>query len=362
MTASVRIPFLDLRRQTNGLRDQIDGAIDAVLHRGNYILGAEVSAFETEFAAACGARFAVGVASGTDALEIALRALEVGPGDEVVTQANTCVPTAAAILRTGATPVLCDVHPDTGMLDVESLAGALTERTRAVIPVHLYGQCADIDAIRNVTAARGVPIVEDCAQSHLAERHGNKAGTTGELGCFSFYPTKNLGALGDAGAVITQDERLASRVRALRNYGADRPGVNSRLDELQAAVLRVKLPYLEAWTERRAEIAAAYDAGMSDAPVLPLQALPGSRRVFHLYVVRSRSRDELREMLARRGIETRVHYPEPLHRVRAVASTVRAPVPLDNSVALAETVLSLPLYPQITDREVESVVECVTAA
>jgi dTDP-4-amino-4,6-dideoxygalactose transaminase len=355
----MRIPFADLKRGTQEVRAETDAAVARVLDSGWYVLGEEGRAFEEEFASFTGARFGVGVASGTDAIELALRALGVGPGDEVVTQANTCVPTIAGIERTGATPVLCDVEPDGATMDPDSLAGAMGPRTRVVVPVHLYGQCADVDALLEV--AGDIPLVEDCAQAHGAELRGRRAGTMGALGCFSFYPTKNLGALGDGGAVTTGDEALAERLRLARQYGqADRyrhveRGVNSRLDELQAAILRAKLPRLDGWNERRAEIASAYDEALAGTAARPLERLPDRRHVFHLYVVDVPDRDAFQTRLREAGVGTLVHYPQPVHGHPPYRALGDGPVALRNSERLAGRVVSLPLYPELSDEEVDHV-------
>lgn len=361
-----RIPFNDLRRAVDADRAALDAAVARVLDSGWYVLGEEGRAFEAEFAAeVCGGGQAAGVANGTDAIELALRALGVGHGDEVVTQANTCVPTIAGIERAGATPVLCDVEPEAGTMDPASLARALGSQTRAVVPVHLYGQCADVDAIRAVAGA--LPVVEDCAQAHKAELRGRPAGSMGDAAAFSFYPTKNLGALGDGGAVASRDEALVERVRSLRAYGqADRyrheaRGVNSRLDELQAAVLRVRLAGLAAGTERRRAIAAAYDEALDDTAVRPLARLSERRQVFHLYVVRVPDRDAFRAALDEAGVATLVHYPLPLHRQPAYTS-LAADLPLTNSERLADEIVSLPLYPELTDDEVARVAVAASAA
>ncbi len=360
------VPFNDLRRAVDAHRAEHDAAIARVVASGWYVLGEEGRAFEREFAqAVCGGGHAAGVASGTDAIELALRALGVGPGDEVVTQANTCVPTVAGIERTGATPVLCDVEPEAGTMDPASLERAIGPRTRAVVPVHLYGQCADVDAIRAV--AGDLPIVEDCAQAAGAALRGRPAGSLGDAAAFSFYPTKNLGALGDGGAVASRDEALIERVRRLRMYGqterylhAER-GVNSRLDELQAAVLRVRLPHLAAANARRQAIAAAYDAALAGGPVRPPARLPEREHVFHLYVVRAPDRDALQRRLADAGVQTLIHYPRPIHRHPPYAALADRGVSLAVSERLAGEILSLPLFPELTDAEVERVVAALGA-
>jgi dTDP-4-amino-4,6-dideoxygalactose transaminase len=361
------VPFNNLARSTAGVQPEVDAAIARVLDRGWFILGEEGTAFEAEFAAFCGADHAVGVASGTDAIELALRALEIGPGEEVVTQANTCVPTIAAIERAGATPVLCDVEPEAGTMDPESFRAATGLRTRAVIPVHLYGQCADVDAIAAVADEAGVEVIEDCAQAHGAEIRGRGAGTIGRMGCFSFYPTKNLGAFGDGGAVVTNDAALAERLRLVRQYGQiDRyvhvtPGVNSRLDELQAAILRVKLPHVGGWNRRRAEIAAAYTDALAGKPVRPLPVLAERRNVFHLFVVDAEDRSALQAHLDGRGIQTLIHYERPVHGHEPYRSLGNGPVPLGVSERFCERVVSIPLYPELTDEEVQTVAAALAA-
>jgi dTDP-4-amino-4,6-dideoxygalactose transaminase len=343
------------------MRAEIDSAMSKVLESGRFLLGEQSRAFEAEFAAASGVDDAVAVASGTDAIELALRAMEIGRGDEVVTQANTCVPTVAAIARAGATPVLCDIEPQAATMDPESLARAIGPRTRAVVPVHLYGQCADMEEILAIAEERGVAVVEDCAQAHGALYGERNAGAIGTIGCFSFYPTKNLGALGDAGAVVMSDAQLAERVRLLRHYGQRNrhqhvaAGLNSRIDELQAAILRAKLPYLEASNRRRAEIAAVYARALEGTPVKPLRVLKGRRHVFHLYVVEAPDRNAFRSQLESRGVSTLIHYPQPIHGLGPYRTLANGPVPLSNAERLAKRIASLPLYPELTPDEVDSV-------
>jgi dTDP-4-amino-4,6-dideoxygalactose transaminase len=355
------VPFNDLARSAAALRSELDAAITRVLDSGWFVLGEEGSAFETEFANYCGSAHAIGVASGTDAIELALRALEIGPGDEVITQANTCVPTVAGIERAGATPVLCDVEHAGGLMDPESLAAAIGPRTQAVLPVHLYGQCADLDAIGVVAGEAGIELIEDCAQAHGAELTGKRAGSIGRLGCFSFYPTKNLGALGDGGAVVTNDDALAERLRLVREYGQTEryvhvtTGVNSRLDELQAAVLRTKLPHLDSWNRRRRELASRYSEAISKTSILPPVELPGRRHAYHLYVVETDDRAALQAHLESRGVRTAVHYPRPVHGYKPYRSLGDGPVPLTVSEHLCERVLSIPIYPELTEEEVEGV-------
>lgn len=353
------MPFLDLRRQTEELRSELDGACERVLDSGVFLGGAEVEAFEREFASWCGAREAVAVGSGTDALELALRAVGVGQGDEVITAASTCVPTLAAIVATGATPVLADIDPMTYTLDVESVVRACGSRTRAVVPVHLYGQCAELGDLLDLARDRGLAVVDDAAQAHGAALGDRRVGGLCDATAFSFYPTKNLGALGDGGAVVTDDPEVAGRVRRLRSYGeVERNrsagyGRNSRLDALHAAMLRVKLPRLEGWNERRRELAGRYGRLLAGRGLeLPVEAA-GTRHAWHLYVVRAGGRDGLRHALAALGVETLVHYPLALHEHPGHTQLARPG--LERSEALAREVLSLPLYPQLTDAEVERV-------
>jgi dTDP-4-amino-4,6-dideoxygalactose transaminase len=363
----MKIPFNDPGRGVAKARDQIDAAVSRVLDSGWYVLGEEGKAFESEFAVAVGSGEAVGVASGTDAIELALRALDVGPGDEVVTQANTCVPTVAAIARAGATPVLCDVDRESATIDLDSLAGAIGKKTRAVVPVHLYGQIGDAEGVASLCEEREVAMVEDCAQAHGATQGERGAGTIGRAGAFSFYPTKNLAAVGDGGAIVTSDRELAERLRRVRVYGqTDRyrhetEGVNSRLDEIQAAILRVRLEGLEDDVSRRRKIATAYGEALSGGGVTPLRELPDRRHAYHLYVVRAPERDAFMEAMGDRGVGTLIHYPLPVHRQPAYRSLGVGPVDLSAADALAEEIVSLPLYPELSDEEVSHVCGALAA-
>jgi dTDP-3-amino-3,4,6-trideoxy-alpha-D-glucose transaminase len=354
------VAFLDLRRQAVELRGELAGAFADVLEAGRYVGGPAVESFERSFAAWCGTSEAVGVASGTQAIELALRALGIGAGDEVITAANTCVPTVAAVEATGATPVLVDADEDTCTLDPGELADAITARTRAIVPVHLYGRCAEMEAVAGFAREHGLAVVEDAAQAHGAELDGRRAGTLAAAGAFSFYPTKNLGALGDAGAVTTDDPELAERLRALRSFGergrgeAVERGTNSRLDALQAAFLSAKLERLDAWNARRRELARRYLDALDGLPVGLPRERPGERHAYHLFVVCVRRRDEVRAELARRGIETLVHYPRAVQEHPAYRRLDR-PGRLGRSEHLARDVLSLPLYPELTDDEADTV-------
>ena len=362
------LPFHDLAAQYRAHREEIDAAVARVLASGEYVLGAEGRAFEAAFAAHAGARFAIGVASGMAALEIALLAHGIGPGDEVVIPALTAVPTAMAVLSVGAKPRLADVDLATLLMDPASLADEITPRTRAIVPVHLYGQCADLVAIGALAARHGIPVIEDCAQAHGAKDQGRAAGSVGVAGCFSFYPTKNLGAFGDAGALVTNDAALAERFARLRNYGNRggfdfvEPGRNERLDDLHAAILRVKLRHLDGWNARRRANAARYREALAAAEfALPVER-PGVHHVYHQFVVRSapdeprRSRDALRDHLARAGVATLVHYPLALQQVEALRERVVFRHPPLRAVQAARTILSLPIYPELPAEHQEQVI------
>ena len=355
------IPLVDLKAPYERLRVEIDAAVGRVLAGGWYILGPEVSAFEAEFAAWLGVSHTVGLASGTDAVLLALRGLGIGPGDEVISVSHTAVATVAAIELAAATPRLADIDPATYTLDPAQLAAAITPQTRAVVPVHLYGAPADMDAILAVARAHGLFVVEDCAQAHGAAYKGRTVGTMGDAAAFSFYPTKNLGALGDGGAVATNDAATAERVRLLRQYGwreryvSDVAGTNSRLDELQAAILRVRLRHLDVENAARRRLAARYDAALAGLPVgLPANR-PDTCPVYHLYVIRAAARDALAAHLRGRNIGTGVHYPVPIHRQPAYARLGYGPGSLPASEAAAAEVLSLPMYPDLPEAAVDMV-------
>lgn len=366
------IPQTDPKAAYLAQRREIDAALARVLQGGRYILGDEVAGFERAFAGYIGARHALGVANGTDALVLALRALAIGAADFVVTVPHTAVATVAAIELAGAKPLLIDIDPATYTMDVAELARVLAAppgRIAAIIPVHLYGQAADLDAIVPLARRHGVPVLEDCAQCHGAALAGRRLGSIGDIAAFSFYPTKNLGALGDGGAVVTSDDALAERIRALREYGwreryvSDIAGMNSRLDELQAAILAVKLAALDADNARRGAIADAYDAGLADLPLERPMRRRGASHAFHQYVVRSPQRDRLREALAQRGIGSNIHYPVPVHLQPAYRGRVgMGPSGLRESERAAREVLSLPIYPQLADAAVTRVVAALREA
>jgi dTDP-4-amino-4,6-dideoxygalactose transaminase len=356
------IPCANPLAQYLSRRQQILDAVTRVLDSGHYILGPEVEAFETAFAAYCGVEHAIGVASGTDALMLALRGLGIGPGDEVITVSHTAVATVAAVLAAGATPVLVDVEPDYWTIDPEAARRAITARTRAIIPVHLYGQPADMAAIMAIAGEHGLSVIEDCAQAVGAQYRGLRVGSVGDAGCFSFYPTKNLGAIGDGGAVVTKRTDVAARVRRLRQYGWDEhrateaPGVNSRLDALQAAILGVKLPRLEADNARRREIAARYTEGLAGLPIDSPRARPHTSHVYHLYVIACEERDRLKQRLADADVVAGVHYPVPAHAHPGYDGKCRiGPGGLGLTDRLVGRILSLPMYPEMSAADVERV-------
>jgi dTDP-4-amino-4,6-dideoxygalactose transaminase len=347
-------------------QEEIDDAIRRVLDKGRYILGDEVKQFEQEFAQYIGVDQGIGVGSGTEALHIGLAACGVGPGDEVITVSHTAVATVSAIEMCGATPVFVDIEPDTFTLDPERLQQAITNQTKAIVPVHLYGQPADLSPILDIARSRNIVVLEDCAQAHGAVYRDRKVGAWGDIACFSFYPTKNLGAIGDGGMVVTSNGQLADRVRLLREYGwAERyishiPGWNSRLDEIQAAILRVKLKYLDRDNQRRIELAAQYEQMLAGVSWLRLPATrTGSRHVFHLYVIRCMQRDALQRHLNQAGVNTLVHYPCPVHLQPAYQDHLPLRDGLHVTEAVAKDVLSLPLYPELEDREQASVVQAI---
>jgi dTDP-4-amino-4,6-dideoxygalactose transaminase len=363
----ILVPQTDPKANYLAHRAEIDAAIHGVLESGWYILGREVEAFERAFAAYVGVSHAIGVANGTDALELALRACGVGPGDLVFTVSHTAVATVAAVELAGATPVLVDIDPVTYTLAPNCLEAAIAHppagRPKAVIPVHLYGQAADMPSILDIARRYGLYVIEDCAQSHGAALAGRMTGAWGDIAAFSFYPTKNLGALGDGGLVVTGDPELAERTRSLRQYGwrqryvSEVPGCNSRLDELQAAILRVKLEYLETENARRGALAARYTTALTDSGLTLPTCREGAEHVYHQYVVRSPQRDALQAHLRARGIGTLVHYPRAVHQQSAYEGRVPIAGSLSHSERAAAEVLSLPIYPELTDEQVDSVAE-----
>jgi dTDP-4-amino-4,6-dideoxygalactose transaminase len=364
------VPLLDLKPQYASIRTEVLARLSAVFESQHFILGEEVRQFEQEIADYCGVRFAVGCASGSDALILALRALNIGRGDLVLTTPYSFFATAGSIVHAGATPVFADVDPATFNLDPKQVAAVLDRHAhiRAIIVVHLYGGCAEMDAISALAAARGIPIVEDAAQAIGAEYRGKRAGALGQVGCFSFFPSKNLGGFGDGGMITTNDPAVADRLRSLRMHGSsekyvhEEVGYNSRLDAVQAAVLRVKLPHLDEWIARRQENAALYRRLFEErgTPILaPRAAEYQSRHVYNQFVIRAEGRDELREHLKAEGIGTEVYYPIPLHLQRCFADLGYEPGDMPNSEMLARQSLALPVHPDLSRDDVEAVVASI---
>ncbi len=362
----MKIPFLDLRAASAQVADEVSSRWKTIVEQSDFVLGQEVGRFEQAFAEYCACEYAVGVASGLDALKLILRAMDIGPGDEVVTAANSFVATALAISSVGATPVLVDMADRDFLIDVQALEDAITPRTKAIMPVHLYGQAADMEPILAVARRHGLKVVEDACQAHGALYKGRKCGSIGDAAAFSFYPGKNLGAFGDGGAATTNDRVLAERIRMLRNYGSpqryhhDELGENSRLDTIQAAVLSVKLQYLEEWNASRRQVAARYAAGLRDVEEIRLPIVNAyAEHVHHLYVIRTARRDELMRHLQERGIGCIIHYPIPIHLQKAYASSGWNLGDFPVAEKAANEILSLPLFPTMTDGQVDYVVEVV---
>ena len=358
----MKVPFVDLTRQHATLASDLSRAVARVLEGAQFVLGPEGAAFEAEFAAYCGVVHAIGVGSGTDALRIALEVLDIGPGDEVIVPAFTFVATAGMVSKLGAVPVFADVD-DALNLDAEDVRRCLTPRTRGIIPVHLYGQAAEMGPLRALAEAHGLPLVEDAAQAIGAEWHGRRTGGLGRLACFSFYPTKNLGACGDGGMITTDDDQLAARMKRLRNHGSEakyvhrEPGWCSRLDEVQAAILRIKLRRLDEWIARRRALAAEYCRRLAPLPiVLPAEAR-GARSVYHLFTIRTDKRDALARFLGDRGIGTAIHYPVPLHQQPLYERVASRRLPAAERAA--REVLSLPLFPELRADEQEAVIAAI---
>lgn len=358
----------DFKAEPSEIRDAMIAATKRVIESGWYVLGNEVTVFEQKWAEACGVDHGVGVGNGMDAIEIALRALNIGVGDEVITTPMTAFPTILAILRAGATPVLADIDLKTALLSLESTKECLSSKTKAVVLVHLYGQVREMNEWVRFCEQYGIELVEDCAQSHLATWQGSVAGSFGHAGAYSFYPTKNLGAAGDAGMLVTQDKELAKRAGCLRNYGQSvryhhpELGMNSRLDEIHAAMLSERMKWLPEFTQRRQQIAEAYQKGINNYLIQQL-ALPEepSAHVFHLYVITCEHRDELQAHLNDNKIQSLIHYPIPIHKQEPCLQIARSPDGLDNSEQHAATCLSLPCHPQMKESEVEKVIETINS-
>ncbi len=365
------VPFFDLKRQYQALEQEILAVTERVYAGGQFILGGEVSAFEKEFADYCGVRYGVGVGSGTDALTLALRAADIGKGDEVVTVANSFIATALAISFTGAKPVFVDIDPETHTMDPNALEHLLKKRMgkgkarriKAILPVHLYGHPCSMNAIVDIAHRHRLWVIEDAAQAHGAAYATGKVGSMGAMGCFSFYPTKNLGAYGDGGMVVTDEKKIYENLRLLRSYGQKSKyrhiskGVNSRLDELQAALLRVKLKYLDSWNEARREKARAYTSLLESAPILKPSEKEPAHHVYHLYVIRTKRRNSLQKFLKEKGIGTVIHYPIPIHLQKAYRDLGHRKGDLPFTEQASQEVLSLPFFPEMEDSEMEGVAE-----
>ena len=361
----MNVPFLNLQAQYEALKSELLPAVEKALASGHYVLGPNVAAFEQELAAYTGAKFGVGVNSGSDALTLALRALDIGPGDEVITTPFTYIAPAESIHQVGAKIVFADIDPRTFLIDPAEVAKKVTPHTRAIIPVHLFGQAAPLDELFALAKPRSIHLVEDCAQAIGATYKGKPVGSHGALGCFSFYPTKNLGADGDGGMVVTNDETLAKKLKMLRVHGIERRyfhdlhGYNSRLDEIQAAILRVKLPHLKNWNARRSEIAAAYTRGLQGLPLdLPVTA-DGNNHVFHVYALLTQRRDELMKYLGENGVPSIIYYPQPLHLQKLYENYgwKRGDFPVAEKIS--ELILPLPMYPELKDEHVAHVVATI---
>ena len=360
----MKIPLVDLKAQYHSIKEEIDEAVLGVLRKADFILGDEVGLFEKEFAQFCDAKHGIGVASGTDALYLSLRALNIGPGDEVITAANTFIATALAISYVDGIPVLIDVDPSSYNIDVARLRDAITPRTKAIIPVHLYGQCADMDSILDIAKEYNLVVIEDACQAHGAEYKGRKAGSMGDIGCFSFYPGKNLGAYGDGGIAVTNDKELAEKIKMLRNYGQKEKyahllkGHNSRLDTIHAAILRVKLKYLEKWNRERRNIARIYTSLLKECVVTP-EEMSYSKHVYHQYVIRIRNRDKVMRRLADWGISTGIHYPKAVHLQEAYTDLGCGIGAFPVTERCAGEILSLPIFPELTREQVACIVETI---
>jgi dTDP-4-amino-4,6-dideoxygalactose transaminase len=358
------IPFVDLKKQYQSIKEEVLARIAESLDGMQLFLGDNVQAFEAEFARYCGTEFAIGVGSGTEALHVGLRACGVGQGDEVITVANTFFATAEAIALVGARPIFVDIDPETYNMDPRQVESKITYRTRAILPVHLYGHPADMGPILKLARTYNLKVIEDACQAHGAEYQGRRTGSLGDVGCFSFYFTKNLGAYGEAGMAVTSDPDIARKAKMLRDHGQNvryqhnLMGVNGRLDEIQAAILRVKLPYLDEWNERRRSIAQAYEAGLPSSVIKP-QEMPGAKHVYHLYVIRTAERDQLRAWMESKGVATGMHYPIPIHLQEACQRYYGNSTFLPVTEKVTEEILSLPMYPELTAEEIEYVCDCV---
>lgn len=359
------IPVLDLKAQYRGIRQEMDAAVLDVLASGHFILGPNVKALEAEVAEYCGCDYGIGVASGTDALRLAMDVLELGPGDQVITTPFTFIATSNTISRAGASPVFVDIDPRTFNLNPVLVERAITERTKAILPVHLFGQLADMDALMQVARRYDLPVIEDSAQAIGATLNGQPASSFGVLGCLSFYPTKNLGAYGDGGMAVTCNTEIADRLDVLRRHGGrikyhhECVGYNSRLDELQAAILRVKLRHLDAWTAERQRVAARYDDLLAGSPVTIPYKAPGCWHVYHQYTIRAPRRDELQAYLREMGIGTMVYYPVPLHMQEIYADLALGEGSFPEAEQVAKEVLSLPVFPELAEEQIQQIASAI---
>jgi dTDP-4-amino-4,6-dideoxygalactose transaminase len=365
--ANIMVPYLDLKAQYQSIKPEIDAAIARVLDSCQFVLGSEVAGFEQEFATYCGAAECIALNSGTSALHLALLAAGVGTGDEVITVPFTFVASVAAIIYAGARPVLVDIDPRSFTMDPAAIEAAITPRTKAILPVHLYGQPADMDPIMEVARRHRLVVIEDAAQAHGAKYKGRPVGSIGDMACFSFYPGKNLGAYGEGGAVTTSNADYARTIRMLRDWGQDRKyhhvlrGYNYRMEGLQGAILRVKLRHLEPWTEARRIIAAKYNELLADSELVRPSEMPWARHVYHAYTLRADDRDALQAALQEKGIQTGIHYPMPVHLQPAYAELVQMPLALPESENAAAEVLSLPVFPELTDEQIQRVTTALTS-
>ena len=366
--ANVRVPYLDLKAQYQSIKPEIDAAIARVLESGQFVLGAEVAGFEQDFATYCDATECIAVSSGTSALHLALLAAGIGAGDEVITTPFTFVASVASVLYAGARPVLVDIDPHSFTIDPAAIEAAITPRTKAILPVHLYGQSADMDPILEIARKHGLIVIEDAAQAHGAKYKGRSVGSIGDMGCFSFYPGKNLGAYGEGGAVTTSNPEFARTIRLLRDWGQDRKyhhalrGFNYRMEGFQGAILRVKLAYLERWTEARRSIVSQYNELLADCDIETPKEMPWARHVYHVYTLRARERDALQSALAAEGIQTGIHYPVPAHLQPAYSDLGYGVGAFPRAEAVAHEVISLPLYPELGFEQVSKVAQAVKKA
>jgi dTDP-4-amino-4,6-dideoxygalactose transaminase len=354
----MQVQFVDLKAQYRRIGSEINAAVQTVMENTNFILGKEVQQFEADFAKFCNTKHCIGVASGTEALHLAVRALGFGAGDEVITAANTYIATALGISFAGATPVLVDADPASYNIDVSKIEKAITKRTKAIIPVHLCGQPADMDPILEIARKHNLKVIEDAAQAHGSEYKGRRCGSMGDMNCFSFYPGKNLGAYGDGGAITTNDPELAERIMLLRNYGQKvkyhhlLKGYNCRLDTMQAAVLSVKLKYIEKWNEQRRQHAALYNELFKDTPVVTPQEMSYGKHIYHIYMIRVRDRDGLQNHLSAHGVSTVIHYPIPIHLQKAYEDLGYKEGSFPIAERYAKEILSLPMFPELTDEQI----------